>query len=491
MPGARGLAVAAAAAGLALIAACTTTTNGFGTPASTAPTPTASPRTGTASTSPSASPSTTAASSTPVGNACALYRAPDPNRPRMTLTFAIAGNHQTVQGREHIVFRPDRPITELVFRLTANTRPTVAEGNRIVVTSARADHGGGRYAFSPADADPGTQGGLLRIPFAGRIAAGTTVSADIGFVLTLGADSFDRFGRAGPFAYFGSGEPLLAWERGYGWHTEDLIRFPAESATSEAMDVHLTVTAPAQDTVIMSGDPAEPTRHGSVRTWQSAITSARDVSVATGPFAVSDTTVGAVRLRVGAPDPATADSLVPEFRRAITELAKRFGPFPFPSLSVARLPAAGGGIEYPSSILMLDGSRLVDVHETAHQWFYAMVGDSQSLHPWLDEAFAQYSEELVDDDRPNDGALNAPGPVDASTESYGDDENGYYFTTYNKGAAALFAARAAAGAEKWDAALRCYVAANAWRIANPPDLAAALRGLPAAVAVLQRAGALH
>jgi aminopeptidase N len=158
---------------------------------------------------------------------------------------------------------------------------------------------------------------------------------------------------------------------------------------------------------------------------------------------------------------------------------------------VARVPAAGGGIEYPSSILMLDGSRLVAVHETAHQWFYAMVGDSQALHPWLDEAFAQYAEQQVNGDLENPSALGAPGNVDSSTESYGPNEQNYYFTTYDKGAAALEAARTAAGPAKWDAALRCYVARNAWRIASPKDLQAALVKLPAAVAVLRKAGAFH
>ena len=43
---------------------------------------------------------------------------------------------------------------------------------------------------------------------------------------------------------------------------------------------------------------------------------------------------------------------------------------------------------------------------------------------------------------------------------------------------------------KFDAALRCYVNANAWRIAKPTDLAKALAGLPASTKVLQDAGAL-
>jgi hypothetical protein len=482
----RRAALVCAAAGL-LLTACTSTVNGHGITAGqvTKPVPSA--------TGPSTpAPSTPTAASSPAGTAsCTSYARPDPQRPKMSLRFTIAAGHQTVQGTEKIIFRPDKPITQLVFRLTANTRPTVAEGNKIVVTAASADHHAGRYRFTPANADPTTQGGLLHIPFARTIPAGTAVTASIDFRLTLGAESFDRFGRSGAFAYFGSGEPLLAWERGFGWHSEDMINFPAESATSEAMDVDLTVVAPTADTVLMSGDPADPPSAGGTRTWHSKIGAARDVSVAAGPFAVSDSDVNGVRLRVGAPSALVRDQLVLEFQRAITELAKHFGPFPFPSLSVARLPAQGGGIEYPSSILMLDGSRLVAVHETAHQWFYAMVGDSQALHPWLDEGFAEYAEQLVNSDRPNDGALSAPGPVDASTESYGNDVNGYYFTTYNKGAAALFAARAAAGPSRWDAALRCYVAANAWRIVSPPDLRAALAKLPAAIAALRRAGALR
>ena len=480
---ARALAVVAA---LGLLAACTSTVDGHGTPDTPASSASAPGSTGPA-------PSSSAPSSTPSASTAACpthYAAPDPKRPKVSLAFTVSNDLSTVNGTERIAFTPDRPITELVFRLTANTKPTVAAGNRIVVHTASADHGGGTYRFTAANAAAGTQGGLLRIPFATTIPAGTTVHATTTFTVTLGLGSFDRFGRQAGYAYFGSAAPLLAWQRGFGWHDEDLIDFTAESATSEAMDTDLTVTAPGADTVIASGDPADPPKSSGPRTWHSHIAAARDVSVSVGPFSVSDTTVEGVKLRLGAYTQAIRDELVPEFQRAIRELAARNGPFPFPSLSVARLPASGGGIEYPSSILMLDGSRLVAVHETAHQWFYAMVGDSQALHPWLDEAFAEYSEQLVDNDAPQDNALNAPGRVDSSTESYGPNTDVYYFTTYNKGAAALHAARAAAGAARFDAAVRCYVAANAWRIVVPADFERAIQGLPAAVRVLRTAGAL-
>jgi hypothetical protein len=410
------------------------------------------------------------------------------------LAFTLSPDLTTVQGSEHIEFTPDLPITELVFRLTANTAPTVAAGNKIVVNSAKADHGGRAAIYQIDGAARSTQGGLLRIPFASKVAAGTTVTADLTFTLTLGNQSFDRFGRAGNgaarFAWFGSGQPLLAWERGHGWHTEPMIKFAAESATSEAMQTDLTVTAPAADTVIMSGDPSDVPAKGATKTWHATIDAARDVSVAVGPFAVSDAIVNGVKLRVGAPSALERDQLVPLFQDAITAHAMRFGPFPYPSLSVARVPAGGGGIEYPSSILMLDSSQVVAVHETAHQWFYAMVGDSQAQHAWLDEAFASYAEQLVDNDPPPVDVLNRPGQVDRPTASYGAAEGNYYSVTYDKGAAALHEARRVAGAARFDAAIRCYVNANAWRIANPADLQAALAGLPAAVNVLRRAHAL-
>jgi hypothetical protein len=483
-------AAAAVAAGLFALSACTSVSSGHGTlpaAASTqAPPHSSAPRTAPGSPSGSAAPADCPAS----------YAEPDPHRPVVRLNFVVSTDLSTVRGTEHVAFTPDRPITELVFRLTANTAPTVDAGNKIVVTSATADHGGTSHTFSRAGAAASTQGGLLHIPLSGTVPAGTTVTADLAFTLTLGPESFDRFGRndvAGArYAWFGSGQPLLAWERGFGWHDEDLIQFTAESATSEAMDTDLTVSAPAKDTVIMSGDPADPAAGaGATRTWHARIAAARDVSVAVGPFHVADTEVHGVKLRLGAPSDAIRDALVPEFERAITELAKLYGPFPFPSLSVARVPAEGGGIEYPSSILMLDGSRLVAVHETAHQWFYAMIGDSQALHAWLDEAFAQFSEERVDGTSEPGGALDANGPVDRPTGSYGTDANDYYFITYDKGAAALAAARKAIGTAAWDAAMRCYVGANAWRIANPSDLKAALAAYPAAIGVLQRAGALR
>lgn len=419
---------------------------------------------------------------------------PDPNRPRITLTFTVSPDLTTVRGSEQVRFRPDRPVGEMVFRLTPNGPTATREGTSLRVDRAEVRGPDGatenRMTFQRAGADPATQGGLLVLPLARKVQAGGQITTRIEFTLTLGRGGFERFGRAKGVAWWGSGQPLLAWERGVGWHREPMLDFLGESATSEAAQVDLTVVAPATATVLSSGVQDRPQDAGpGQRRWHATAEAARDVSVAVGDLRTVERTVGSTRVTAGAVGRRPPPNLLGDLELGITELARRFGPFPYPALNVALLPFNGGGIEYPGSILLLGQDRTTTVHEVAHEWFYGMVGDSQARDPWLDEAFASFGEYLVNGRSPAAGDLARDGRVGASTQAFGSGAK-YFGVVYSKGAAALLAARDAAGPARFDAALRCYVNANAWRIARPSDLARALDGLPRAVAVLRRAGAL-
>lgn len=423
------------------------------------------------------------------------YAAPDPNRPRITLDLDISTDLGTVTGTELVHFRPDLPVSEMVFRLTANGPTSYPAGTSITIQRASAAAGdsappSGKFRFERAGAAPGSEGGVLVIPLLGRVPVGHEITASVGFTLRLGSASFERFGRTNGVAWFGSGQPLLGWERGVGWHREDLARYIGETATSEAAWLDLTVTAPGSATVVSTGTQDLPVNAGAGRRrWHATSATARDVSVAVGDLRTVQASVDGAKITVGATDLPTARSALAEERRAVTELVKRFGPFPFPALNVTVLPDRGGGIEYPGSILLFGSSQGVDVHETAHQWFYAMVGNAQSRDPWLDEAFATFAEELVDG-VPSDGSASMPGNLDTGINDF-PTAQAYYTTVYGKGSAVLAEARQRAGAARFDAAIRCYVNANAWRIARPADVAAALRGLPAALAVLRQAGAIQ
>ena len=62
----------------------------------------------------------------------------------------------------------------------------------------------------------------------------------------------------------------------------------------------------------------------------------------------------------------------------------------------------------------------------------------------------------------SEAALGLPGEVGGSMADFAGRRGTYFDVVYGKGGAALLAAREAAGAEAFDAALRCYVDANAW-----------------------------
>jgi hypothetical protein len=100
---------------------------------------------------------------------------------------------------------------------------------------------------------------------------------------------------------------------------------------------------------------------------------------------------------------------------ALEIFERRFGSYPFATLTLAAVPLASYGLEFPGIVAISDRIYDLDsevneiptrallestvVHETAHQWFYGLVGNDQVREPWVDEATAQYATWLYFRDR--------------------------------------------------------------------------------------------
>ena len=137
-------------------------------------------------------------------------------------------------------------------------------------------------------------------------------------------------------------------------------------------------------------------------------------------------------------------------------------------------------------------SRLVLVHEVAHQWFYGMVGNSQFRDPWLDEAFATWAEAVVDEQSAfgYEAALRLPGEV-GGTDGRLLRRRHVLRGRLRQGRCR--AARRARGRRRRRRSTRR--SAATWtpprgRIATPDDVYAALTDLPAALTPLLEAQAL-
>lgn len=118
---------------------------------------------------------------------------------------------------------------------------------------------------------------------------------------------------------------------------------------------------------------------------------------------------------------------------------------------------------------------ILSAHETAHQWFYGMVGNDPANEPWLDEALCTFSEIMFFEEfYPADAewwwsyrvdAYNPQGRVDSSiyeTESI----RGYINAVYLQGVRFLTELRRTTGDEYFIEALRNYVHRHTDQIAT-------------------------
>ncbi len=421
--------------------------------------------------------------------------APAADRPVVSLEFRLDDDRRTVTGTEALTLTPDLPVDELWFRLVPNAPQS--SPNRLHVDAVRGpDVTGGEHV--DASAAEGSPGGLYRVDLRETVPAGRPVSVELDFTLRLTTErtpaGFDRFGVDEDVTWWASGSPLLTWEPGVGWARDPFVEVSGETTAAAAADTTVSVSVPGDLVVLMTGAQETPRAEaGGRQVWTSHDPVAREVSVAVGAFETATVRTGATAVTAGVlPGSGTsADELAAETVEAIRLLEGRLGAFPHPTLTVPLVEDGedGGGEEYSSSILLGSADSGLVVHEVAHMWFYGMVGNSQFRDPWLDEAFASFAETVAPDGHTHEEDLDLPGDVGGPMTDFADQDD-YESRVYGKGAAALEAAREAAGADAFDAALRCYVDRQAWTIARPPDVARALADLPEAVDVLVRAGAL-
>lgn len=123
-------------------------------------------------------------------------------------------------------------------------------------------------------------------------------------------------------------------------------------------------------------------------------------------------------------------------------------------------------------------------HEISHQWLYSMVGNDPAREPWLDEAFATYSEALYFEHFQPDQlnwwwqnrveGFKPSGWVDSSTSIPG-GYTAYRDAVYLNGAKFLQDLRELVGDEAFFAAITQYVGDNTYKIASGNDFFNAIR----------------
>lgn len=182
-----------------------------------------------------------------------------------------------------------------------------------------------------------------------------------------------------------------------------------------------------------------------------------------------------------------AAHVLQEAVKALDTFTRLFGQYPWDRLVLVQGDFPDGmefsGLVFVGSAWFygFDGTTrnyltLISVHEIAHQWWYARVGNDAALNPWLDEALATYSEYLyVEDNYPADknwwwtfrvAAYFPQGQVDYPVYEFNTPRE-YINAIYLRGAQMLQNLREDIGDEAFYELLRAYYLAGDARIANP------------------------
>jgi hypothetical protein len=413
---------------------------------------------GIASAAPATAPSAPAA--------CAVVtKLPSPpmNRPHYRLSIRVERGLMRAGGTLSVSFQPAAATDRLVFRLWPNS-PFYAKRGASLTVGGVASAG---HALPTARPDPTT------LVVRRAVAAGQRVVVSMSWALRLPRPAGLQLhgGRSMRLLSF---FPLLAWN-GASWATEAPVMTDSFWPTSPTADFDVDVATRGRLQVLASGEEVGKGR------WHAR--AVRDFALAVGSFQVATTTVKAprrVRVVVGLErgSPFRAGDFLASAASALRFYARRFGAYPWSTYSLAVMKDFSGlnGTAYPTLAFLGDASLVLVPHETAHQWFYSLVGNDQSRDPWLSEGLATWAQTGPE----NSLSLLLATPIPPIARNRIGAPMSFWqshdFETFRHGVyvQTVQALASLGSAAKVNCALRRFVVGNAYRTAVPRDLLAAL-----------------
>ncbi len=417
---------------------------------------------------------------------------PRPPRDRYTMKVEFFERNLTVVGHlllEHVNRHPVE-FRQLYFHIYPNAFR--ARGGGINVTSVSDDEGPLPHAVE------GVDGTLLRVALRRPLRPGGALRLKISFVVKVPRCQ-DRFGYWGGVLALGNWYPILAvYDEEGGWHLDPYF-WHGESFHFYFADYDLWVEVDEGFVLASTGVLVETRRLGGGRVLMHWVaTNVREVAMAgSRRYRVVSTELWGIKIySYFLPEHERQGLFALEVARAaIRVYSEHFGRYPYPEFRVCETYGWFGGMEYPmiifiTSRLYRPGARgsleIVVAHEVAHQWWYATLANDEANEPWLDEAFAEYSQILYVEwvhgrERARsafDAWIRGPyvrylsrredAPAALSVWNYSSPYE-YYNAVYNKGAYVLHMLRLLMGDEKFFRLLRTWYERYRFRFARIRD----------------------
>ncbi len=268
---------------------------------------------------------------------------------------------------------------------------------------------------------------------------------------------------------------------------------------ADCADYTVSLTLPAGYTVAHNGVGSMSEEEGK-QTLSVTAEGVRDVAFVLGKdLKVLSGTAGGTEVDYLYLSDSSPETTLKAITDSLSYFSRTFGEYGYPRYTVVQTDFPYGGMEYSGMALISSALHSSDVpavvaHETAHQWWYGMVGSDQFENAWQDEGLAEYSAALFAGAYPEYGSSYEEA-LSRSESGYraffsfrsqfdGADttmnrpltafagEYEYRNIAYDKGVILFDRVRQTVGERKFFTGLKNYVASYTGKIASPADLIA-------------------
>lgn len=330
-----------------------------------------------------------------------------------------------------------------------------------------------------------------------------SVEIKIGYTVTL-AEINHRLGAGENTVNLASFYPALCYYGETGFQ-EYLYSAYGDPFVSECANFDVTLTVPEEYTAVYGGS-GECVAENGKKTYHVISENVRDSAFVLGKsFECAQTTACGIPVEYYYYGDAAPELTLSTAADSLTYFSETFGGYEYPRYVVVETDFPYGGMEYTGLSMISSSLRTAEIpvvvaHETAHQWWYAMVGSNQFECAWQDEGLAEYSTALFLEAYPNYGG-SYRAVVDSCIDAYrayfaiysqvsdkadtsmnrpltsysGDYE--YRNLAYDKGVILFDSVRDAVGDRKFFSALSNYFEKNKGCVADYGDLVSCFNGV--------------
>lgn len=270
------------------------------------------------------------------------------------------------------------------YRSTAY--PNGASYGEICFDNVKVDDTAVAYRIEGDDMD------ILSVPLSKELFPDEQITVEMTYVIKL-ANILHRLGYAQNTVNLGNFYPVLCHIENGNYVCSPYYN-TGDPFVSDVANYTVTITAPQNYLVASSGELTSASANGNYSTYEYYGPARRDFAmVLSDKYKKISETCGNTQINYYYYNDTSPEASLATATGMFKMLCEKVGNYPYKQYTVCETDFCYGGMEYSCLSMVTSGSNSYKeavAHETAHQWFYGLVGNDQIANAWMDEGLAEF-----------------------------------------------------------------------------------------------------